>query len=58
VEPTIPAQEFQRRLMAIDLVLHATQIQAIIRKYRVNVDNEVNWKAFVADVEQSKTIGE
>jgi Ca2+-binding EF-hand superfamily protein len=54
---TIPAAEFQKRLAVIDLVLLSGQTNALLRKYRVNLTDEINWKAFVADVEQSKTIG-
>jgi hypothetical protein len=57
-EPTISASEFQRRLIAIDLVLLSNQIQALIRRYRINLTNQVDWKTFVADVNQSKTVGE
>lgn len=55
-EPTIPSSEFQTRLNRMDLVLRAGQIQAVIRKYRVNMTDLVNWQLFCTDVNQSKTI--
>jgi Ca2+-binding EF-hand superfamily protein len=54
---TISATEFQKRLAAMDLVLLPGQTNALLRRYRVNLTDEINWKAFVSDVEQSKTIG-
>jgi Ca2+-binding EF-hand superfamily protein len=54
----IPAAEFQQRLGAIDLVLRSNQIQSLIRRYRVNQTDQIDWKAFVDDVNQSKTVGE
>ena len=55
--PTIPRNEFQARLARMDLVLHAGQIQALIRKYRANLTEQVDWKTFCNDVNQSRTIG-
>jgi hypothetical protein len=57
-EDTISAIEFQKRLTAIDLVLAAGQTQTLIRRYRVNLTDQIDWKAFVADVNQSKTVGD
>jgi hypothetical protein len=57
-EETISAVEFQKRLTAIDLVLVAGQTQTLIKRYRVNLTDQIDWKAFVADVNQSKTVGD
>jgi Ca2+-binding EF-hand superfamily protein len=57
-EETIPPEEFQRRLFAMDLVVRSNQMQALLRKFRANLTGQVDWKAFVANVDQSKTIGE
>jgi Ca2+-binding EF-hand superfamily protein len=57
-EDTIPAEEFQSRLVGIQLILKSGQIQALIQKYRVNLTGQIDWKTFVADVNQSKTVGE
>jgi hypothetical protein len=57
-EDTISAAEFQKRLIAIDLVLVAGQAQTLIKRYRVNLTDQIDWKAFVADVNQSKTVGD
>jgi Ca2+-binding EF-hand superfamily protein len=57
-EDTVSITDFQRRLAAIDLVLIAGQTQALIKKYRVNLTDQIDWRAFVADVNQSKTVGE
>jgi Ca2+-binding EF-hand superfamily protein len=56
--PTISAAEFQSRLAKIGLVLVQGQIQALIRRYRVNLTDQIDWKAFVADVKESKTVGD
>ena len=56
-EPAIPYQEFQARLAKMDLVLRAGQTQSLIRKYRVNLSDLVDWKTFCADVNNSRTIG-
>jgi hypothetical protein len=50
--------EVQRRLIAIDLVLGSSEIQALIRRYRVSLTEHVDWKASVANVDQSKTVGD
>jgi hypothetical protein len=55
--PTIGVAEFQTRLRSMDLVLLATQINALLRKYRVNLGDEIDWRAFVSDVQNSKTVG-
>ncbi|KAH0795683.1 EF hand family protein [Histomonas meleagridis] len=52
----IPSSDFQKRLLSIDVVLRATQIQALVRKYRVDMNDSIDWKAFCNDVNQSKTI--
>lgn len=54
----IPNKEFQTRLLSIDIVLRAGQIQSLLRKYRVNLTDEIDWKKFCSDVNNSKTIGE
>lgn len=56
-EPTITRDEFQARLARMDLVLRAGQIQSLIRKYRANMTEQVKWKEFCNDVNQSRTIG-
>lgn len=53
----ISIQEFKDRLVPLDLVLRTNQLQAIIRNYRVNLTDQINWKAFCADVNASKTVG-
>jgi hypothetical protein len=55
--PTINAREFQDRLASVNLVLVTAQIQALLRKYRVNLSDEVDWKTFVEDVQRSRTVG-
>jgi Ca2+-binding EF-hand superfamily protein len=55
--PTIGAPEFQKRLQAMDLVLLAAQVNALLRKYRVNLGDAIDWRAFVSDVQNSKTVG-
>jgi hypothetical protein len=57
VRPTITSAEFQQRLASVNLVLVTGQIQALLRKYRVNLSDEVDWKAFVEDVQRSRTVG-
>jgi hypothetical protein len=54
----VSAADFQRRLVAIGLVLTPAQIQQLIQRYRVNLTGQIDWKTFVADVNQSKTVGE
>jgi hypothetical protein len=57
-DDAVSATDFQRRLVAIGLVLTPAQIQQLIQRYRVNLTGQIDWKAFVADVNQSKTVGE
>jgi Ca2+-binding EF-hand superfamily protein len=52
----IPVADFQRRLNSVDLVLRANQTQALLRKYRFNLTELIDWKHFCTDVDQSKTI--
>ncbi|OHT09049.1 EF hand family protein [Tritrichomonas foetus] len=54
--PTISTREFQQRLGLIDIVIRASQTTSLIRKYRVNISDEVDWKRFCEDVNNSKTI--
>ena len=53
---TIPTQEFQRRLYSFDIVLTASQVQSLLRKYRMNLTDEINYNQFITDVNNSKTI--
>lgn len=55
--PTVTRTDFLRRLERLDIILKAGEIQAIIRRYRVNTLDQVDWSAFCTDVENSKTIG-
>jgi Ca2+-binding EF-hand superfamily protein len=53
----IPVADFQRRLNSVDLVLRANQTQSILRKYRFNLTDQIDWRQFCTDVDESKTIG-
>ncbi|EAY04195.1 EF hand family protein [Trichomonas vaginalis G3] len=55
---TIPSKEFQKRLEDVGIVLRAGQLNALFRKYRVGITDEIRWKDFCKDVENSRTIGE
>jgi hypothetical protein len=37
-------------------VLFKGQIQALLRKYQVNLSDEIDWKALVVDIEESRTV--
>lgn len=54
--PTISTEEFQRRLNNIGFVIHSSETTALIRKYRVNLSDEIDYKQFCQDVINSKTI--
>lgn len=55
---TITTEEFQRRLSDLNIVIRAGQLTALLRRYRLGLTNQVKWKDFVNDVENSKTIGD
>lgn len=55
-EPSISSTEFQGRLNSYDIVLTANQVQSLIRKYRVNLTNQIDYQTFINDVNNSKTI--
>lgn len=54
--PTCSTDEFQKRLNSIGFVIHASETTALIRKYRVNLSDEIDYKRFCQDVNNSKTI--
>ena len=54
---TVAIDDFTRRLESLDVVLNPEQTQALIKKYRMNTSDRVNWTAFCRDVENSRTIG-
>jgi len=53
----VSAAEFRPRLDKVDLVLPASQIQVLIRKYRINLTDQVDWQTFCTDVNRTKTVG-
>lgn len=54
----LPNRDFQQRLLSVEIILSASQIQALLRKYRVNLSDEIDWRSFCNDVNTAKTIGE
>lgn len=54
--PSISTDEFQKRLNDIGFVIHASETTALIRKYRINLSDEIDYKRFCQDVNNSKTI--
>jgi Ca2+-binding EF-hand superfamily protein len=55
-EQALPLSEFQARLARLDLVLRAGAVQSVVRKFRMNLTDSIDWNAFCTQVEQSKTI--
>lgn len=54
--PTISTREFQKRLNSLDFVIHASETMALIRKYRANLSDNIDYKKFCQDVNNSKTL--
>ena len=54
--PTISTEEFQKKLGLFDIVIRASQTSALIRKYRVNLSDEIDWRKFCEDINNTKTI--
>lgn len=54
--PTCSTDEFKNRLNSIGFVIHASETTALIRKYRVNLSDEIDYNRFCQDVNNSKTI--
>ena len=54
---TIPYSDFQRRLDNLNIVLRAGQLNSLYRKYRYGMSEEIRWRDFCNDVENSKTVG-
>jgi hypothetical protein len=55
-ESGMTEEEFQRRIEGLDLIVRPTEIQAILRKYRIHMTDKVDWEAFCRDVEAGKTL--
>jgi len=54
-EGPIASPEFQMRLGQMHLALRAGQLQALLRKYRFNLTDLVNWREFCGDVNRSRS---
>jgi Ca2+-binding EF-hand superfamily protein len=53
---TISSADFEQRIRSLDLIVRPTEMQAILRKYRIRVTDEIDWATFCRDVENSKTV--
>lgn len=53
---SVQTTDFTQRLSKFDIVLTAGQLQSLIRKYRVNLTDQIDYKTFINDVNNSKTI--
>ncbi|OHS97622.1 EF hand family protein [Tritrichomonas foetus] len=54
---TISIEMFFERLATIDLVLKSSQANALVRKYRIDQSDQIDWRKFCNDVENCKTLG-
>ena len=53
---TITSAQFEKALNTFGFVLQAGQTQALQRKYRANLSDEVDWRRFCADVKAAKPV--
>ena len=53
---SVSTTEFTQRLSKFDIVLTAGQLQSLVRKYRINLTDQIDYKTFISDVNNSKTI--
>lgn len=56
VQQTIPIETFFERLASMELYLRSSQANALVKFYKTNQTDQIDWKRFCNDVENCKTV--
>lgn len=54
--PSISIQMFFERLASMDLALRSAQANALVKKYRIDQTDQIDWRRFCADIEKCNTV--
>jgi hypothetical protein len=52
----IPVTQFRNRIGAAGIALSEADAQKLVWKYKTRIPNEIDWRAFCADVEEARSI--
>ena len=55
--PTISIETFLERLATVDVMLRTNQSNALVRKYRMDQSDQIDWRRFCTDVDNCRTLG-
>lgn len=54
--PSVSIQNFFERLASMDIALRSAQANALVRKYRIDQTDQIDWKKFCNDVQKVITV--
>lgn len=52
----ISSEQFKQILKSLDLIFKTADVQLLIKKYRANLNGDINWQTFCKDVQSSRSI--
>ncbi|KAH0792907.1 EF hand family protein [Histomonas meleagridis] len=53
---SIPARDFRRCVESFGLIISESDMQKLLREYKVNFNGDIDWKRFCYDVEMNKIV--